>query len=179
MERRDGERRVDHRYAVDDGFADQMNAFALLQTYQMKATFYIIDGGPDSQWCIGANRRYNDPSQPSTGCGDAYLDWDQIRQLDTSGLITIGSHTIDHPNLASETPDQQRSEIIGGKTELEQELGHPVRDFAYPYGSYDSTTIAIVKEAGFATAVTTAPGTLQSINNRYTLTRIRATYDLP
>ena len=163
----------------DDGFADQMQAFALLEKYQMKATFYIIDGGAGSNWCIGANRRYNDPSQPTTGCGDAYLTWDQIRQLDDSGLITIGSHTINHPDLANETPDQQQAEIVGGKTELESEIGHKVSDFAYPYGDYNQATIAIVKAAGFATAVTTAPGTLQSGDDRYTLERIRSTYNLP
>jgi len=163
----------------DDGFADQMSAFALLEEYKMKATFFIIDGGAGSNWCIGANRRYNDPSQPPGGCGDAYLSWDQVRQLDASGLITIGSHTIDHPDLASETAEQQSAEIIGGKTELEQEIGHKVYDFAYPYGDYNSTTISIVQQAGFTDAVTTAPGTLQSAANRYTMPRIRATYDLP
>ena len=163
----------------DDGFADQMNAYALLVKYQTKATFYIIDGGPSSNWCIGASRRYNDPSQSASGCGDAYLNWDQIRQLDASGLITIGSHTIDHSDLPTLTADQQRHEIIDGKAELERELGHGVSDFAYPYGDYNATTIAIVKQAGFTTAVTTALGTLQSTDNRYNLTRIRSTNDLP
>jgi peptidoglycan/xylan/chitin deacetylase (PgdA/CDA1 family) len=163
----------------DDGFADQMTAFSLLQKYKMKATFYIIDGGTASNWCIGANRRYNDPGQPTTGCGDDYLSWDQIRQLDQSGLITIGAHTIDHPDLTTETATQQRTEIIGGKTQLEAQLGHSVTDFAYPYGSYNATTISIVEQAGFTTAVTTAPGTLQSASNRYALTRIRSTYSLP
>jgi peptidoglycan/xylan/chitin deacetylase (PgdA/CDA1 family) len=163
----------------DDGFANQMTAFDLLQKYQMKATFYIIDGGAASNWCIGAGRLYGLPSQPATGCGDAYLNWDQIRQLDQSGLITIGSHTIDHPDLATETAAQQRTEIIDGKTQLEQQLGHSVADFAYPYGEYNSTTISIVRQAGFSTAVTTTPGTLQSPSNRYTLTRIRSTYNLP
>jgi peptidoglycan/xylan/chitin deacetylase (PgdA/CDA1 family) len=163
----------------DDGFADQMQAFALLKAYQMKATFYIIDGGPGSQWCIGAGRRYNDPSQPPSGCGDAYLTWDQVRQLDASGLITIGSHTIDHPDLPTETAAQQEAEIAGGKAELEAEIGHKVTDFAYPYGDYNQTTINIVKAAGFLTAVTTTPGTLQPPSSRYTLDRIRSTYDLP
>ena len=40
----------------DDGYEDQMQAFTLLQKYDMKATFYIITGGPNSNWCIGANR---------------------------------------------------------------------------------------------------------------------------
>ena len=49
----------------------------------MKATFYIINGGPISNWCIGANR--HDGLQ----CGDAYLNWDQIRQLDRSDSLQL------------------------------------------------------------------------------------------
>ena len=163
----------------DDGFADQMQAFSLLQKYGMSATFYIIDGGPNSQWCIGANRRYNDPSQPPGGCGDAYLNWDQVRQLDQSGLITIGSHTIDHPDLATMSADQQSYEIIQGKAQLEAQLGHAVHSFAYPYGSYNATTLSLVRQAGFTTAVTTLPGTLQSASGIDELFRIRVVTNLP
>ncbi|HSX02269.1 MAG TPA: polysaccharide deacetylase family protein [Candidatus Saccharimonadia bacterium] len=163
----------------DDGFANQMQAFTLLQQHHMRATYYIINGGAKSNWCIGAGRRYNDPVQPPGGCGDAYLSWDQVRTLDRSGLITIGGHTLDHPNLASLSADDQRHEIIDSKTQLEQELGHPIRDFAYPYGNYNATTIQIVQEAGYATAVTTAPGQYQLPGQPYTLRRLRDTLSLP
>jgi len=163
----------------DDGFADQMTAFAQLQHHHMVATYYIIDGGPGSRWCIGASRRYNDPAQPAGGCGDAYLNWDQVRQLDRSGIITIGAHTIDHDNLASDSPDQQTYEIAQGKHLLEAQLGHKVADFAYPYGSFDATTLQIVQQAGFATAVTTTPGTSQSLATIYTLRRVRDPRMLP
>lgn len=163
----------------DDGFANQMDAYQILKAHHMKATFYIIDGGPDSKWCIGAGRKYGDPSQPASGCGDAYLNWDQVRMLDKSGLITIGGHTIDHPNLASETLSQQEYEIVQGKQELEQELGHPVQDFAYPYGSYNASTLQIVEEAGYETAVTTQPSDYQAPGYQYTLSRIRDAWELP
>lgn len=163
----------------DDGFSDQLQAFALLQKYQMKATFYIIDGGVASRWCIGAGRRYGDPLQPPAGCGDNYLNWDQVRMLDHSGLITIGSHTVDHEDLGSEAPDRQQFEIAEGKAELEKQLGHAVDTFAYPYGSYTQTTIDIVRAAGFTTAVTTLPGNYQSPGSLYTLHRIRDTLSLP
>lgn len=156
----------------DDGFADQMTAFALLKQFNMKATFYIIDGGPRSNYCIGANRT-------NMSCGDAYMSWDQIRQLDQSGLIEIASHTVDHPHLPSLSVADQSYEIIHGKQELEAQLGHSVRHFAYPYGAYDANTIRIVKEAGFTTAVSTIPGTYQGSNNLYALYRIRDPYKLP
>jgi peptidoglycan/xylan/chitin deacetylase (PgdA/CDA1 family) len=163
----------------DDGYANQMQAYYLLQKYNMKATFYIIDGGLDSKWCIGAGRRYNDPVQPASGCGDAYLSWDQVRMLDTSGLITIGSHTVNHINLAGLSTDQQWFEIEQGKLTLEAELGHSVRHFAYPYGGYNQTTIRLVRQAGFETAVTTLPGIDQSFGSKDTLGRVRSAYILP
>ncbi len=163
----------------DDGYENQMQAYTLLAKYHMLATFYIIDGGPQSNWCIGAGRQYNMPSQPAGGCGDSYLTWDQVRLLDKSGIITIGLHTVDHPDLATESPDQQWYEINTGKNIMENELGHPVVDFAYPYGDFDDTTISLLERAGLRSAVTTVPGVDQSFGSQYTLHRIRSAYELP
>jgi peptidoglycan/xylan/chitin deacetylase (PgdA/CDA1 family) len=163
----------------DDGFADQMNAFEILRRHNMKATFYIINGGEASRWCIGAGRRYGDPLQPPGGCGDAYLSWDQVRELDRSGLITIGGHTLDHENLAGLSEDEQRQEIFDSKAGIEQQLGHPIHDFAYPYGAYDYTSVELVREAGYDTAVSTLPGQFQALDFQYTLRRERDALALP
>jgi len=156
----------------DDGYENQMTAFSLLTKYNLKATFYIISGGPGSNYCIGANRT-------NLTCGDASLNWDQIRMLDKSGLITIGAHTVDHPNLASISPASQQFQIVTSKAEIEAQIGHSITDFAYPYGSYNATSVALVRAAGFTTAVTTAPGTFESLSNLLTLPRLRNVYSLP
>lgn len=163
----------------DDGFANQLEAFEVLKRRQVRATFYIINGGSASAWCIGASRRYGDPLQPSDGCGDAYLNWNQIRMMDRSGLVVMGGHTLDHLSLGGLPADLQRSEIVESKAELERQLGHSVRHFAYPTGSYDDTTLELVKEAGYLTAVTTLPGTYQPPGAELTLRRIRDAYSLP
>lgn len=157
----------------DDGFAAQMTAYDALLRHHMKATFYIIDGGEASQWCIGAGRRYGDPLQPPNGCGDGYLTWDQVRMIDHSGLITIGGHTVNHRNLAKLSAEEQRFEILGGKQQLEAQLGHAVRHFAYPYGAFNSTSIQIVQEAGYVTATTTEAGSIQPDGSDFTLRRVR------
>lgn len=157
---------------LDDGYTDQLNEIAILRKYNMKATLYMINGGGASNWCIGAN------SKNWPGC-EPYLTWYQVRQLDREGLITIGSHTINHPNLVTLTPEQQQAEILGGKQELEKELGHEVTDFAYPYGSFNRVSIDAVKAAGFRTAVTTQPGQNHDIASLFTLTRLRNALELP
>ena len=157
----------------DDGFAAQMSAYNDLLRHNMKATFYIIGGGEASRWCLGAGRRYGDPLQPPSGCGDAYLNWDQVRTMDRSGLITIAGHTVNHRNLASLSAVDQRFEIETGKHQLEAELGHSIRHFAYPYGAYNALSIGLVREAGYATAVTTEAGEYQSPGSDLTLRRVR------
>jgi peptidoglycan/xylan/chitin deacetylase (PgdA/CDA1 family) len=159
----------------DDGYADQMNAFATLQKYQLKATFYIITGGETSKWCIGVDRRWDQ----GYSCGDFYLSWDQIAQLEASGLIEIGAHTVNHLYLAKQSAKIQNPEIIDNKITLEAHLGHPVLTFAYPYGSYTATTVNLVRAAGFTSAVTTLTGTVQSRSKLLTLYRIQNVKALP
>jgi peptidoglycan/xylan/chitin deacetylase (PgdA/CDA1 family) len=151
----------------------------LLERYHQKATFFIIDGGPESNWCIGAGRQYHLASQPPNGCGDAYLTWDQVRTIDQSGLVTIGAHTINHRNLPDLNESQQWYEIEQGKQILEDQLGHRVADFAYPYGGFNSTSLTLVQRAGFRSAVTTLPGMYQAQGGQYTLHRDRSAYNLP
>jgi len=157
---------------LDDGYTDQLNSVAILRRYNMKATLYVINGGEASKWCIGAYAK----SLP--GC-ESYLNWDQIRELDRGGLITIGSHTINHPRLASLSADVQRAEILGGKQELEKQLGHAVYDFAYPYGSFNATSVQLAQQAGFRTAVTTRSGSNHTAGTLFMLTRLRDSLLLP
>jgi peptidoglycan/xylan/chitin deacetylase (PgdA/CDA1 family) len=163
----------------DDGFAAQTGAVDTLLRHHMKATFYIISSGPSSAWCIGAGRRYGDPLQPPGGCGDAYLNWDEVRALDKTGLITIGGHTINHRNLTGLTVEEQRYEINTGKINIEKELGHPIRHFAYPYGAYTAESIVLAQEAGYVTAVTVQPGLFQPAGSDFTLYRERDAMTLP
>lgn len=157
---------------LDDGYTDQLQEIKILRKYNMKATLYMINGGSGSNWCIGAN------SKKLAGC-EPYLNWSQLRELDRGGLITIGSHTINHPDLITLTPEQQRAEISDGKRELEQQLGNGVADFAYPYGSFNQISIEAVRAAGFKTAVTTQPGSSHTSASLFTLTRLRDALELP
>lgn len=157
----------------DDGFADQMIAFDLLRKYSMKATYYIINGGERSQYCIGSNRHDGAP------CGDAYLSWEQVRQLDRSGIITIAAHTVDHANLAAVSAEERQFEMTQSKAEIEAQIGHRVHHLAYPYGAFNDDVIATARAAGFVTAVSTLPGIEQTINDLYALKRVRDAYSLP
>lgn len=156
----------------DDGFSDQLVAYDLLKKYSMQATFYIMPGGEISQWCVGADRHKQD-------CGDSYLNWAEIIMLSNSGLIEIGSHTLDHAQLNTLDSDSKRSQIQKSKSIIEQKINKQVVSFAYPYGAFDSETIQLAREAGYTSAVSTIGGINQSTNLLFELRRVRNAYDLP
>ena len=86
------------------------------------------------------------------------LNWDEILKLDRHPLVTIGSHTHSHPNLAQETETTAREEILNSKLILERRLGHSVDHFAYPFGTSKEAghrEYRLAEECGFKTASTT------------------------
>lgn len=118
----------------DDGYQDfYTNAYPLLKRYGDRATIYIISG-----W-IG---------RPDM------MTWDELRELAASPLITIGAHTRTHPLLAKHSAERIRTELSGGKEDLEAQLHVAIHHLAYPGGSYDAKVADLARQAGFATAVT-------------------------
>lgn len=92
------------------------------------------------------------------------LDWDELRRLAAHPLVTIGAHTIHHANLARLDETDARAELIGAADILEQRLGRRPCHMAYPYGyptAVGQREVALAREAGFVTAVTTRHGLLQ------------------
>lgn len=86
---------------------------------------------------------------------------EQVRRLHQAGM-EIGSHTVSHPILASKDAVTVRREIVQGRAALEGLINAPVRFFAYPNGrpgiDYTAEHVAVVREAGFEAAVSTAWG---------------------
>jgi peptidoglycan/xylan/chitin deacetylase (PgdA/CDA1 family) len=96
---------------------------------------------------------------------DLMMTRDEVRLLARSGMA-IGGHTRTHPILAQATSDAARAEIADGRSEMEDITGAAVRLFAYPNGrpgkDYGAEHVALVRELGFAGAVSTAWGTAAS-----------------
>jgi peptidoglycan/xylan/chitin deacetylase (PgdA/CDA1 family) len=98
----------------------------------------------------------------STGRNDYLaLTRAELIELSGGGLVEIGGHTRNHPQLSALTADQQAAEILAGKQHLEELTGRSIRVFAYPYGQtpdYASETVATVRSVGFGAALTTTSG---------------------
>lgn len=99
---------------------------------------------------------------------------DEIAALAKKG-VDIGAHTVDHPILTSLEVHEQRQQILDSKKQLEQLLKQSLSGFAYPNGlpdrDYDSSTIEIVKAAGFEYAVSTNWGISTKSTGTYDLNR--------
>jgi peptidoglycan/xylan/chitin deacetylase (PgdA/CDA1 family) len=106
------------------------------------------------------------------------LSPDEVVSLADGGLVEIGAHTVTHPVLSELTVDSQRHEIIHSKAYLEEILGRSVTNFAYPFGTrsdYTEQTVALVQEAGFASACSASPGVIHKGVNLYDLPRYAVT----
>lgn len=102
------------------------------------------------------------------------LNTDELRQFDADDLVTIGSHTVNHPQLSALAREEQEYEIKTGKKELEEILGHPVNTFSYPFGNTDDfsgISAEICREAGICKAAANFPGQAHSWTDRFQIPR--------
>jgi peptidoglycan/xylan/chitin deacetylase (PgdA/CDA1 family) len=88
----------------------------------------------------------------------------------------IGGHTMSHPILKILPPDQARAEIVGCATWIERVTGRRPTTFAYPNGrpgtDFDASHAAMVAEAGFALAVSTAWSVARRGTDPYRVPRV-------
>lgn len=61
----------------------------------------------------------------------------QLKEIDNSGLVTVGAHTMNHPILKNESDDHSNYEISRSVSLLSEILDHQIRYFAYPNGIPD------------------------------------------
>jgi peptidoglycan/xylan/chitin deacetylase (PgdA/CDA1 family) len=81
---------------------------------------------------------------------ETWMTWSMVRELRRGGMA-IGGHTARHAVLARSSPAEQRREVADCRARLEEELGEPMRWFAYPVGqrdSFDHDSRAAVREQG-------------------------------
>lgn len=94
--------------------------------------------------------------------GDHPLTWAEVKEMEQSGWVSFGAHTMHHPVLAYlKEPAEVHSEVGECRRVLEEQLGHPIRTFAYPIGRFEhigDNAIEAVQAAGYEWAVTTVHG---------------------
>ena len=100
---------------------------------------------------------------------------EQLVELSRSNLFTIGAHTVTHAALGLSSEEEQRVEMMRSKETLENIIGKEVKFLAYPYGSYNATTLSMAGELGFEAAFTTQTIPLQKTTNQTFFGRLAVT----
>lgn len=113
----------------DDGYIDfYTTAFPILKRYNFHAVSFIPTG------LVG---------------GGYYMNWSQIKEIQSSGLISFEAHTINHVNLAGLSYKDALRQMMDSKNVLTAQTGYPVNFMAYPYGINNNIVQNAAKEAGY------------------------------
>jgi peptidoglycan/xylan/chitin deacetylase (PgdA/CDA1 family) len=140
----------------DDGYRDNLqNAAPILRRCGYPAVLFVPIGYVSSSLPLP-----HEEPLATRGVINRTLDWDGLRELEQS-RIRIESHGIGHRPLADLEVDEAAREIVLSKLRLEDELGRPVRAFAYVKGSeahYRPVHLSLLRQAGYDVAFTSISG---------------------
>lgn len=113
----------------DDGFEECYTVIApILEKYNCRGMFFINSNyisSDDTYQSEFQERIHLTTKKP--------MSWSQVIDLHKRGH-TIGSHTLDHYNLAEITNEDIEIQIIKNKQILEEKLNYKCESFAWPYG---------------------------------------------
>ena len=96
-------------------------------------------------------------------CDELCMTWPELAELTADPLVTIGAHTVNHPELAKLSKETARSEMDLSRSVIEAALSVKPQHLSYPFGDRTSAgarEFEVAAELGFKTAVTTRPGVL-------------------
>lgn len=106
---------------------------------------------------------------------------DVLRNIDRSGLVSIGAHTMSHPILKNEDESSCEHEISDSIKELSSLLEHEIRYFAYPNGipavDFTEREERYLRSAGIQLAFTTESKHLSLADNKMRIPRIQVSSD--
>jgi peptidoglycan/xylan/chitin deacetylase (PgdA/CDA1 family) len=80
-----------------------------------------------------------------------YMSKEQIKSLSDNGHI-VGAHTWDHHMVTKYAGDDWNTQLVKPKAKLEDIIGKPVTDFAYPFGLWNTAAIPEIKKSDYKMA---------------------------
>jgi peptidoglycan/xylan/chitin deacetylase (PgdA/CDA1 family) len=128
---------------VDDGWKSAYTYLApIVKKYNIPVTLFIY------------------PQTISTGKNA--MTWDELKELQKTGLFDIQGHTYSHPNFKQERKHRSpasyeqfvQGELTKSKQILEEKLGGQVIFLAWPFGIYDDYLENQAAKAGYVMAFT-------------------------
>ena len=114
----------------DDGYTGVYKyAFEIAKKYNIPMTSFEISD------TVGTN---------------GYYTWEQAKEMKESGLVTIASHSVDHPEFTKISTKDACDNVNKSYNEIEEKLGKEnTKIFTYPYGLYTTEQEEKLKEQGY------------------------------
>lgn len=151
----------------DDGYRDNYAVAApILRNLGLPATFFVVTGFIGTHTIAPWDRKL--PRQPG------WMNWDQLRELLSDGF-DIGSHTETHVDLGTADEGTARLELETSRRKLQEQLGRPMRLFAYPFGgrkNISERARELVRETGFVCCISAAGGVNGPTPSPFDLNRV-------
>jgi len=95
--------------------------------------------------------------------GKSHCTWEQLREMEASGLARVVSQTHTHPpDLRTLSDDALRREMRESKMRHEQNLLRTARFLTYPSGKWDGRVARTASEAGYRLALTEDHGAAET-----------------
>ena len=151
----------------DDGFANNFrNALPVLSSFGAPALFFVTTQHVRNprQWLdfvrSQAEGGWKELERvPENVARDWYdgLSIEELRELSSHPLATIGSHGVTHAVLNGCTDEELTMELQESKRFLEATTGARIDLFAYPKGEYDERVVRETEKVGYTAAFTIDP----------------------
>ena len=111
----------------DDGYKNNYtHAYRILSELGAKGNIFLVHD------TIGTHNAWHNPEMESWL---PMLTWEEIKEMDASGVMDFGSHGMTHANLTQISLEDAAWEMRESKARLEARLGREIACYAYPYGA--------------------------------------------
>lgn len=109
-----------------------------------------------------------------------FLNWEEVREMRGSGLISFGSHTHNHRILVHIEEEEVREELTLSRQTLIRQgaVDHSFIPFCYPNGNSNQRIVSMVREAGYHAAVSTVGGWNYAGDSPFELKRVAVHQDM-
>jgi peptidoglycan/xylan/chitin deacetylase (PgdA/CDA1 family) len=104
-----------------------------LVKYSFHATFFVLTSNIKD-------------TQPANG---NFNTWSSLREWEKTGLVEIGSHSVNHPDFRPTGTLTRLWELRESKRTIESKLGHSISLFAWPYDSVPNHPDVLLKLFGY------------------------------
>lgn len=149
-----------------------------------RAVMITIDDGHPSTYDVAYPilKAYDHPATVfpySEYIGHGGLSWEQLREMEESGLVTVQLHSVTHANLTEREPGES---LLAMRKRLQREISRPKELFseqlsskpfvlAYPYGATNAVVVEEVQKAKLQAGFTVSRGSNAFFTWPYTLHR--------